>query len=159
MIIIYNSNTGTTKKYAQELSEKLGCECISVNKANNITDDVIYMGWVMMGDIQGLADARQKFNIKMVVAVGCLSFNEKGINEIISKNSIEEKFFFLPGNFSVKNLSGIYKMMMKMALNMMKGQLKGSENPDDAKALELFEKGVDLYDASKLDELINVLNS
>lgn len=158
MVIVYNSNTGTTKKYAEALASRLSCEAVEASKAGEITDDVIFMSWVMMNEISGLSDARAKYNLKMVTATGCLSLKEKGKEELISKNNITEKFVLLPGAFSVKNLTGMYKMMMKMALNMMKGQLKNSKDPMDAKVLEMMEEGIDLYDESKLDEVEELLN-
>lgn len=157
MTIVYNTNTGTTQKYAEALAEKLGCEAVKLTKAGDVTDEVIFMSWIMMGDIATLADARSKFNIKAVIAVGCMSIGEDKREELTSKNNITEQFFVLPGNFSIDNLSGMYKMMMKMAVNMMKSKIKNSDDPKDAQAMALFEKGIEMYDESKLDAVAEAL--
>ena len=36
IIVIYNSQTGFTKKYAQWISEALECECVELNEAGKL---------------------------------------------------------------------------------------------------------------------------
>ena len=158
MRIIYNTNTGTTEKYALALAERLDCEAIPFQKAEENEDDVIFMSWVQMGQICLLPEARAKFSLSAVIAVGVMGLGEESKTELIEKNEISETFFLLPGTFSVDRLSGMYKMMMKMALAMMKSKVKGSDDPKDKKAFELFENGIDLYDESRLDEIVAALS-
>ena len=35
-IVIYNSKTGFTKKYAEWISEAAGCECVELKKAGKV---------------------------------------------------------------------------------------------------------------------------
>lgn len=35
-IVIYNSQTGFTKQYAEWISQEAGCECVSLKKASKI---------------------------------------------------------------------------------------------------------------------------
>lgn len=157
MKIVFNTNTGTTKKYAEALAAKLDCEAVPFAKAGEVSDEVIFMSWVQMGEIQLLPEARERFSIKAVAAVGVMSLDEKSKAEVIEKNAVTEQFFLLPGVFSVDRLSGMYKMLMKMGLSMMKQKAKASGNPDDMKAFAVFEKGIDLYDESALDAVVNAL--
>ena len=157
MTIVYNSNTGTTKKYAEALAERLGCEAVTFAKAGEIDGKVIFMSWVQMGQIQLLSEARSKFELEAVIAVGVMGLGEKAKTELIENNAIGETFFLLPGAFSIDKLSGMYKMMMKMALSMMKSKMKNSDDPNDMKALDVFEKGIDLYDEGRLDEVVEAV--
>ena len=54
--IIYTSNTGFTRKYAQMLSEKLSLPAYNAGlgedkKSLSKSDDVIYMGWISANKI------------------------------------------------------------------------------------------------------------
>lgn len=155
--IVYTSNSGSTERYAEMLSKKTGIPVFELSKAEKTDAQVIYFGWVMAGEIQGLSQAREKFkNIKAVVAVGMMP-NEKSKKEATEKNKITEEFFYLPGEFNIKKLKGMYKMMMNMMLRMMKSKVKESGDPDDLKAVELFEKGFDGVKEENLATLIEFI--
>lgn len=152
--IVYTTNTGSTERYAKMLGEKIGCGVYELSKCEALENsEIIYFGWVMAGTVQGLSQAREKFGgLKAVVAVGMMP-SEKSKQEAAEKNAITEPFFYLPGAFSVKKLRGMYKMMMSMMLRMMKGKVKESGDPDDKRALELFENG---FDSVKEENLVPV---
>ena len=157
--IVYTSNNGTTEKYAKALSKKTGIPYFDFTK-DKIKEgtEVIYLGWVMMNEIQGLAKAREQFgSLKAVAAVGMMN-TEKGIGEVKEKMNIEEPFFFLPGTFSVDNLKGMYKILMNMTVKMMKSKAKESDDPGLKRALEYFENGIDMYSEDNLAPLIAFIN-
>ncbi len=154
-VIIYESNTGTAKKYAEALSAKTSLPCYALSGSNEVASDseIIFIGWVMAGEIQGLKAARGRFtNIKTIIAVGMMK-TEKQDKDIIAKNSITESFYSLPGAFDMNKLTGMYKMMMGMMLKMMKSKFKDSNGEGEAKVLSMFENGFDAYDESALDEI------
>ncbi len=161
MTIIYQTNTGSSKEYAEMLSEKISAPAISLSDSSDIPSDeeIIFIGWLMAGTIQGLLQAKEKFtNIKCVCAVG-LMVTEKAKGEITEKNQIDLPLFLLPGNFHIDRLKGMYKMMMSMMMKMIKGKLKDSKEPRADEMIEAFEKGVDLVSEEKLDEVIEFLNA
>ncbi|MCQ2462111.1 MAG: hypothetical protein MJ177_01740 [Clostridia bacterium] len=157
--IIYTSNTGSTKRYAEMLGERLLKPVFSSEKAPAELEgkQIIYMGWVMASSIQGLADAVKKYDVKAVCAVGILSMgdDEKSREELISKNPVTGSLYCLPGCFNIKNLSGIYKMMMSMMVKKVESEMKKKENISESerKALKAFTEGIDLVDGTKLDEI------
>ena len=54
--IVYTSNTGTTKEYAELLGSKLSLPVYSLNEAKtNLKADseIIYLGWIMASSIKG----------------------------------------------------------------------------------------------------------
>ena len=155
-VIVYTSNAGSTKQYAELLSEKTKAPVFDFS-SDEIPEnaEVIYLGWVMGGDIQGLSKARERFgSLKAVVAVGMM-ISEKTKSEVIEKNKIGEPFFYIPGEFNIKKLKGMYKMMMSMMLRMMKGKVKESADPDDKRALELFESGFNGVKEENLEPIID----
>ncbi|MBQ9913313.1 MAG: hypothetical protein IJO73_03690 [Clostridia bacterium] len=158
--VIYQTNTGSSKEYAELLSEKLSLPVFPLSKSDAVSADeeIIFIGWVMAGDIQGLSQARQKFsNIICVCSVG-LSGGEKSISEIKTKCSVTEPLFFLPGNFHLDRLTGMYKMMMSMMVKMLKSKLKEKPGADTDKLMTAIETGVDQVSEEKLDEVIAFLS-
>ena len=87
--IVYVSNAGSSKRYAEMLSEKTGYPCYAFSDSDKaVGTDVIFIGWVMAGSVQGLAEARTKFGtLKAVVAVGMMKGDGQDA-AIKEKNSI-----------------------------------------------------------------------
>ena len=160
MKIVYETNTGSSQKYAEMLSEKTGFECLSLAKAVkefSPDEEIIFIGWVMAGTVQGLQKAREVFSdIKAICPVG-LSKSEKNNTDLKAKNGIEGPMFPLQGSFHIDKLSGMYKMMMGMMLKMLKGKLKENPTADGDKFISAIENGIDCVSEENLAELIEWL--
>ena len=63
-IVIYNSSTGFTKKYAEWISEEAGCECVNFKKGSKMDlsgyDAVVFGSWSMAGGFTKLAWFKKK---------------------------------------------------------------------------------------------------
>ena len=156
MVIVYSSNTGSTERYAKMLSEKLSCTMVPTVKAKDLDKDeeIIFMSWIMSGTLQDYAAIKESFsNIKAVCATGLFTTAEK-LDEVKEKNGITEELFFLSGAFDINKLSGMYKMLMGMALKMIKSKLKESGDPKAKELAEKFEDGIDLVKEENLDPVI-----
>ena len=71
--IVYTSNTGSTEQYARLLGQETDlpvCSLAEARKTLSTGTQIVYLGWVMAGSIQGYADAAGLFQIPMVCAVG-----------------------------------------------------------------------------------------
>lgn len=155
--IIYCSNSGSAKKYAELLSEKTGLPCVDIKNRSTVSADeeIIFIGWIMAGVLQGLKEIREDFaSIKVVCGVGMMK-SEKAAEETKAKNGITEPYFFLTGDFDINKLTGMYKMMMGMMLKMMKGKLREEEKGEEM--LALLEKGVHGFDENELEAVIEFL--
>ena len=157
--IVYVSNTGSSKRYAEMLSEKMGYPCYPLSDSDAaVGSDVIFIGWVMAGNLQGLSEARTKFvTLKAVVAVGMMQSESQDV-AIKEKNSISEPFFTVAGAFDMSKLSGMYKMMMSMMVKMLKSKLKESNDPKSTEAMKMFDEGFDLVKEENLDDLVVFLS-
>ena len=154
--IVYVTNTGSSEKYAQMLGEKTGIAVYPFSKSDEVSEGakVIFIGWVMAGTVQGLAEARQKFGeLYAVCPVGMMK-SEKNNGELKQKNAITEPMFFLQGDFHIDRLKGMYKMMMGMMMKMMKSKLNELEGDKGKQMLELFEKGVDFVSEDNLGDIV-----
>lgn len=158
--IIYCSNSGSAKKYAELLSEKTGMPCVDFKKRSTVSADeeVIFIGWIMAGAIQGLKEIREDFaNIKAICGVGMMK-SEKATEETKEKNGITEPYFFLTGDFDINKLTGMYKMMMGMMMKMMKSKVKESGEEKGSEMLALLEKGIHGFDENELEAVVEFLS-
>lgn len=157
--IIYCSNSGSAKKYAELLSEKTGMPCVDIKKRSTVSADeeIIFIGWIMAGAIQGLKEIREDFaSIKAICGVGMMK-SEKATEEAKEKNGITEPYFFLTGDFDINKLTGMYKMMMGMMMKMMKSKVKESGEEKGSEMLALLEKGIHGFDENELEAVIEFL--
>ena len=57
-IVIYNSQTGFTKKYAEWIAEAAACECVEFKQAAKLNladyDAIVFGSWCMAGSITKL---------------------------------------------------------------------------------------------------------
>lgn len=72
-LVVYQSKTGFTQKYAQWIAEDLGCELRSISDVNESViagyDLVIHGGWLLAGVINGL-DKLRSYKPKKLIAFG-----------------------------------------------------------------------------------------
>ena len=159
MTIVYCSNTGSAKRYAELLSEKTNLPCIDISKRDSIPADeeIIFIGWIMAGALQGYKEAKETIgNIRTVCGVGMMK-GEKANEEVIAKNGITEPYFFLPGDFDMSKLKGMYKMMMGMMLKMMKGKIKESGEEKGKEMIRMLEEGIILFDEKEIEKVVEFL--
>ena len=156
-IVVYQSGTGFTAKYAGWIAERLGCEAKeykSVN-TNELTsyDMVIYGGWIMGGMIVGYNKIKA-LNLKNVVVfgVGMTVPSDELTGKIAEQNQIpKNRFFYFEGGYNPQKLGVIKKMMM----NMIKKSLEKKENKtaDELHTLEAF-NGADNTNKESIEDLV-----
>ena len=144
--IVYTSNTGSTGQYARLLGQETGlsvCSLTEAKKALNEGTQIIYLGWVMAGGIQGYADAARLYRIPMVCAVGMEPAGKE--QELREKNGIPQDaaLYALQGGYSPDRLRGIQKLMMRMITGSMAKKLaaKADRTPEEDDLLDLMQHG------------------
>lgn len=162
--IVYTSNTGFTKKYAEMLGEEIGVPVYEFKESKqklNKKDEIIYMGWIMAGGIKNYEKAKKIHDIKAVCPVGMSVPSEKQNNELIDKYHITEKLFYLQGGFDKTKLKGIYKFMMNSLEKIVKPQIESKQDktPEDLEMLEMMVNGKDCVKKENLNEIINWLKN
>ena len=126
--ILYASNSGYTRQYAEMLAKKTGLPAYNIK--NNIPPaaagkDVVYLGWLMAGNVQGFKKIRDKYNVRALCAVG-MSPDEPDQTAGIRKLYVlsDTPVFYLQGGFDIKKLSGIYKIMMLVMAKKIRGDME-----------------------------------
>ncbi len=170
-IIIYGSQYGTTKQYAQELSKKT---CIKAEEYTDIEDinqyeTIIYLGALYAGRVMGMKKTLNKIedvhNKKIIIAtVGLADPTDKkntdnikeGIKRQLSNDIYNKtKIYFLRGGIDYSLLNFKHRTMMKFAHKRSK-RLKEDEKTAEIKAiLETYGKKVNYTDFNTLNPIIN----
>ena len=145
--IVYTSNTGYTKEYAEMLILEFKQPLYELNNARknlNIGDKVVYLGWVMADMVQGYKEAGEYFCINLLCAVG-LSLNGTKIDKIKEANQIDDftPLFTLHGGLDLKKFKGVKKLIMKMISKSMLRELlnKNDISDDDRKLISILQDG------------------
>ena len=130
--IIYTSNTGSTAEYAQLLGKELNLPVYSIKQAKNKVScgsEIIYLGWIMAGEIKGYKRAAKLYKVCAVCGVG-MGQTGTQLKEIRNKNAISQRvpLFTLQGNFDVKKLHGMYRLMMNVMVKTAGNQLANKAN-------------------------------
>ncbi|MGN0370432.1 MAG: flavodoxin domain-containing protein [Butyrivibrio sp.] len=157
IIVVYNSKTGFTAKYAGWIAEELGCEAKEYKNVNPkelaAFDTVIYGGWIFGGMVVGFNKIKA-LNLKNVIVfgVGMTVPSDEIAEKLSTQNRIpRDRFFYYEGGYNPKKL-GIVK---KMIVNMVKKSVekKENKNADDLHTLETF-KGADRTNKEAIKGLV-----
>ncbi len=167
-IVIYNSQTGFTKQYAEWISEAAGCECVSLKKAGKIKlsdyDAIVFGSWFMAGGIvklpwfkkqmPALAQAGKKL---VVFAVGASPAESPMVPEALAKIFTEDekklvKLFYCPGGLNYEKMSGFSRFMMKMYAKALASKKDASEN--DREQAKMIANSYDISDKKYIEPII-----
>jgi hypothetical protein len=154
--IVYKSNTGFTKKYAELLSAETGLPyyALSENRVKS-GEPVIFMGWISAGKIKGYSKALKKYDVRAVAGVGLRAQDSAALNELITQNKISDvPAFYLRGGLDMNRLRGMNKFLLKMFYKMMSDKAKDG----DAEALEIVDAYRNNKDFVSLENLKEMLD-
>ena len=156
-IVVYQSKTGFTAKYASWIAERLGCEAKEYKRVNSKEladyDMVIYGGCIMADMVIGYNKIKAlNLNNVIVFAVGVTVPSEEVARKIAEQNQIpRDHFFYYEGGYAPQKLS----FMKKIMINMIKKSIEKKENKtaDELHMLETF-KGADNTDKEAIEDLV-----
>lgn len=159
--IVYVSQTGHTKQYAELLAEKISLPAYELNAAKKALPknaEIIYLGWLMAGKVKGYQTAAKHFAVKALCGVGMSGGNSQ-LADIKKANHLSDDLplFYLQGGFELDKLHGVYKLMMKtMQSTVGKGIAdKQDRTPEEEDMLNLLLHGGNLVNADNLSEVVN----
>ena len=138
--IVYTSNTGHTKKYAELLGELTNWPVYPLKTAKKQLKKhtpIIYLGWLFVGSIKGYKQASKQFDVKALCGVG-LCDTGCMLDEIRKNLALSDNFplFTMQGGIDKQKLRGINKFMIKMLIKMLSN--KKDKTADDNRMIELL---------------------
>lgn len=153
--IVYESNTGFTRRYAEMLSEKTDYEVyhlpMAVRELPEGTE-VFYLGWVCGGRIEGLKTARRCFEVLACAAVGAVPPSSAVLSQLAAANGFRGRLFYLRGGVAPEKLSKIKRKLLEMIAKQVERSLgEGRENWDIADVLRY---GGDFVAEENLNEVL-----
>ncbi len=149
-VIIYNSKTGHTEKYARMLSKELNIPCYSYKNIKvSENDEVIFLSYIYASKIMGLSKTLKKYKVKVIIAVGAMPYSKNYLDTLKDANNIKLPFFYLRGGIDYSKLNFVFRKFLPV---IGKDIAKDNKN-----LLELFKNGGDFVTKDNLKDVINYL--
>ncbi|MEA4932461.1 MAG: hypothetical protein VB071_02555 [Lawsonibacter sp.] len=163
MVIVYKSNTGFTKAYAELLSRVERMELLELSQAKSKglkrETDVFYMGPLMAGHIGGIDQAVKCFEVKGACGVGMSPPGEKVLLDLSRANYMPDgPIFYLQGGYAPEKVGWLKRRMVNAATKSIRESLleKGSRRtPEEQAQLDLLLKGGSFVAEENLDPIRN----
>ncbi len=156
MVIVYESKTGFTKKYADMLAAKTKLKVFRIKEflKTHQEEEIIFLGWMKVGKIQGL-DKLRRHTIIAVCGSGTGRTAEPDTETVIARNKLEGiPFFYLRGGcHPLKEMRGWDKIMLSMFVKMLKSRKDKDEKQEEA--ISIIENG---FDGVKEENLMPVMH-
>ena len=156
--IVYTSHTGSTAQYAYLLGRELGITVYNSMRELEKDTEIIYLGWIMAGKVKDYSSIKNKYKVCAVCAVG-MGQTGTQTKEVRTKNKIKEDIplFTLQGNFDVKRLHGIYRMMMNIMVKTVGKALEKKENKtkEEEDMIDMMIHGGERVDQKNLHDVID----
>ncbi|MBQ6886153.1 MAG: flavodoxin [Lachnospiraceae bacterium] len=171
VVVIYNSQTGFTKRYAEWIAEESGADCFELSEAKKKRmdnyDAIVFGGWACAGGISKLSWFKgniHKWNDKKLIAfcVGGSPLENPEIESALRKNFNEEEWekvnvFYCPGGFNYEKMSAPSKLMMKMFLKTLKA--KKDKTEEEEIMIKMIASSYDISDKKYIEPILECLNN
>lgn len=168
-VVIYNSQTGFTKRYAEWIAEATGADCFALTDAKKKSmddyDAIVFGGWACAGGISKLSWFKgniDKWNGKKLIAfcVGGSPIENPEIDEALRKNFSDAEWekvnvFYCPGGFNYDKMSAPSKLMMKMFIKALKA--KKDKTEEDEIMIKMISSSYDISDRKYIEPILECL--
>ena len=147
MVIVYTSNSGFTQQYAEMLAKAEKMKCYELYDADKVLErgaDILYMGPLMAGHIQGI-DAAKKYNIRAACGVGLSPPGQQVLYTMSKANYLANApIFYLHGGWDPKQMGPMQRRMVDMVTKNIRRELqaKGKNRTEwEERYLDMLLKG------------------
>ncbi|EOS62089.1 hypothetical protein C815_00216 [Firmicutes bacterium M10-2] len=126
-MIVYGSQYGTAKWYAEKLGEKLGEHVVSVESFHGAKESVVFVSGLYAGGFKGAKKFQKRMNDKTFALVSCglADPKEEKTRREIERNARaafknwDGPLFCVRGAIDYKRLSVLHRVMMWMMKTMI----------------------------------------
>jgi len=168
-IVIYNSQTGFTKRYAEWIAEAAGADCLELSAAKKkdlaAYDAIIFGGWACAGNISKLSWFKgniDRWAGKKLIAfcVGASPIDNPEIDIALKRNLNESeykkvKIFYCPGGLNYEKMSTPSKLMMKMFVKTLKAKKDKTEAEEIM--VKMISSSYDISDKKYIEPILQYL--
>jgi len=142
------------------LAAKTKLKVFHVNEISKVNKDeeIIFLGWIKVGKIQGLNKVR-RYNIIAVCGSGTGRTAEPDVETVIARNKIEGiPFFYLRGGcLPLKKIKGMDRIMLALFVKILKSRKEKDERTEEA--INIIVNGFDGVKEENLEPLLEWLKS
>lgn len=171
-LIIYTSQTGFTKKYAEWLAQKTGGDMLELKEAQKKDDAffagyeaIVYGGWVMAASVVkvkwflGKAASWKDKKLAIYCVGGSPNDNpdvEVMLNKLLDQEQREYiKAFYCQGGFNYERMSAPSRLAMKMFVSALK---KKKDPTEEEKIMtQMVATSYDISDEKYLEPIVDYL--
>ena len=165
--VIYKSVYGTTKQYAEWISQELGASLLEAStvQPSQLTsyDVVIYGGGLYAGGITGVdLVTKNPCNLQAVFTVGLANPDSTDYSPILEQNFSKEmlsktKVFHLRGGIDYKKLGLIHRGMMAMKHKSVQKIEESMRTDEDEHFLETYGSKIYFTDKSTIAPILEYI--
>ena len=172
-IVVYGSQYGSARGYAEKLSEQTGIPAISYKDVSDLSGmkTIIYLGGLYAGGVLGLAKTLRNFSLQngqklILVTVGLADPNEPE-NQHNIRTSLQKqlpagllyqaKIFHLRGGIDYQQLSFGHRTMMKLLYQSLQRTPFEKQTAENRAFIETYGKHVDFTDFRALEPIIQAI--
>lgn len=162
VLILYNSKTGFTKRYAEWLAEEIPCDLLSYDERDTAKfddyDAVVYGGWAHAGTVAGFKWFKEQLpklsgKIVAVFATGATPAGTPEQMEMLAQKPAGNlPFFYCQSGLCYEKMGTGNKLLMSMFRKMMK-KMKG----EDSEMYQMLCHSYDISSKELLTPLIQYL--
>lgn len=165
-VVIYNSQTGFTKRYAGWIAEAAGADCLELTDAKKKNLDayeaIVFGGWACAGSISKLGWFKKNVSKwtgkKLIVfCVGGSPIDNPEIEQFLKRNLKEPEFenvsaFYCPGGFNYEKMSAPSRLMMKLFIKTL--QAKKDKTEAERVMVKMISSSYDISDKKYIEPIL-----
>ncbi len=152
-IIVYNSKTGSSERYARMLSERTGLGCYSVKDEYPDDEDIVFFGWLRKYTVMGLSKVDPN-RLKAVCVVGVDNVDFFPRDNVIANHGYDAETFYLRGWIVPEKLNFLERFILRMVSRKI---LKEAGVFADMDLITAMNEGGDFFDESYLEPIVKSL--
>ncbi len=169
-IILYGSQYGSARRYAEKLSEQTGIPAASYKDAPDLSNmkTIVYLGGLYAGGVLGLVKTLRGFSLRggqklLIVTVGLADPNEPenrdNIHASLQRQLPAElldqaKVFHLRGGIDYQKLSFGHRTIMALLYQSLRRTPLEKQTAENRALIETYGKQVDFTDFGTLEPII-----
>lgn len=155
--IVYTSNTGHTRQYAQMLGDRIHLPAYDLETALTQLargSRIVYLGWIHASHVKGYEKAAKRFQICAVCGVGLCDTGTL-TDEVRKATRIPDAIpiFTLQGGLDRSRLTGMNKLLISMLAKGLAAQKQRSAQ--DERMLELLNRDASYVSADHLKAMLD----
>lgn len=164
--VIYNSQTGFTKRYAHWIAKSLDADCVPLAAAKHknldIYGTIIFGSWACAGGIRSLSWFKRHMNKwadkKLIIfCVGACPIDSPEAALALRQNFENPRFqrikaFYCPGGLNYKKMPAASKFLIRMFRHALK--VKKSKTKTEEEMLKTISSSYDISDKKYIQPII-----